>query len=370
MEATAQIQVQSPVSDYLVETHLNRNDDAVAALVNEGVSVLDAASAVVEARVAPALEGPMRSMLRVVRATSTSAAPTRELIGEVPDEEWPRLAATAEWCQLFVSAFYLERTAKEAAAARLLPRVRASSPTSATANKKKRAARPADDEEAVAAKKQKQEAERAARTSALAEEEDNAVVVVEEDNAASTKKMPLKYDMFLRLNVRGKLGSISRDQYVGHRLRTRKEFETLCKTKFPEIADMKNPIERGIELSRLWKERCSRKMDWCIGFGRVPEYAKFISVNKEVLRESKLRQGQVWADYNAAWDALVGTVLLKTRPPQRKAEGPAPVVVAPPPVKKAVVVVAAAAESSSSSSSSNEDAGGAGAVEEIDDDSE
>ena len=70
MEATAQIQVQSPVSDYLVETHLNRNDDAVAALVNEGVSVLDAASAVVEARVTPALEGPMRSMLRVVRATS------------------------------------------------------------------------------------------------------------------------------------------------------------------------------------------------------------------------------------------------------------------------------------------------------------
>ena len=313
MNTTARIEVHSPTSDFLVDNHLRRNDEAVADLMDQGVDAADAAAAVVTSRVLPNLEGPARTLLRTLNVVCDAAPVTPDVLnasvaillaedGVEEEEEWKRLARGAKWCNSMIDAYFMARTNKEQAEGR-----------AAEHERRKRSRKP-ESPERVAAKEQRAREEEQRKTAALALDEQSIGDDIAKGPALAA--LPINYSLFIRLNARGPMGSLVREAYVPQPVVVRSEFDAACKVQCPDIAAMKNHVYRCIRLKQMWDARRARKMDWCIGFGRIPDYATFITVNQSILKDSKLRQGELWTRYNNTWDALCGLQLFKPRTPR------------------------------------------------------
>ena len=286
--------VSSPPGDCLVESKEERKEAAVKALIDKGVERLEAGGLVEAARVA---EADAARLYALVQSLDTTAVPSARLagaIGALALDKWEEVARVAEWSQHLVTAFFKQRKAREEEGRALTRKPRP--PVVA------KEAPPVDEAACEAARK--------ARADAEARGEDPFADTLE------VKASPaLDYDQFLTLNDGGSK-TLGREAYVAHRIRTIEEFRTFCMANYEDIRTMPSMTSRNSEVARLWRARRERKLQWCLERGRVVSYADFVRACKAM--DLKRRPCDAWADYNEAWDSIVGMRLSKRRNPDAK----------------------------------------------------
>ena len=69
-----------------------------------------------------------------------------------------------------------------------------------------------------------------------------------------------------------------------------------------------------------WDDYKKTILEYCEHAGRIMTFKEFFKQNGKLMAVRKLQKGDVWKQYNQAWDALCGTALKRIATPKKAAE--------------------------------------------------